>query len=108
MFYLVIRYDKPDADQFRAELKQPHRSFLTSLGKKLLTGGAIFDDGGNIVGGSITFEAENIAEARRIAQSDPYAKHPDIGATTTVMPFRIRWKDGKFHDGEGFTSDTSK
>lgn len=105
MFYLVIRHDKPSSDQLRNDLKQSHRKFLASLGKRLLSGGAIFDDDGNIIGGSITFEAESIAEARKIANSDPYAQHPEIGATTTVVPFRVRWKDGEFYDGNGFSTD---
>jgi uncharacterized protein YciI len=103
MFYLVIRHDKPDAETLRDELKIPHRKFLSSLGKSLLTGGAIFDDNGKVIGGSITFEAPTLAEAHRIAQLDPYAQHPEIGFKTTIIPFRVRWKDGEFHDGDGFS-----
>lgn len=104
MFFLVIRYDHPDAEQLRVEHKQSHRAFLSSLGKTLMTGGAIFDDSGAVIGGTITFEAQNLAEARKIAHSDPYAQHPGIGSSTTVIPFRARWKDGIFYDGDGFST----
>ena len=103
MFYLAIRYDMSGAEQLRVDLKQAHRNFLASLGKGLLTGGAIFDDDGKIIGGSITFEAENMTHARAIVESDPYAQHPEICKSTIVFPFRVRWHNGVFYDGDGFS-----
>ena len=68
MFFLVIRHDHPEAERLRADLKQPHRAFLASLGKKLLSGGAIFNDRGDVIGGSITFGslAESVGSISRI------------------------------------------
>ena len=105
MFFLVIRYDYSDAEQFRVVLKQEHRKFLRSLGKRLVTGGAIFDEFGAVTGGTMTFEAKDIDMARAIAQSDPYAQHPKIVFKTVIIPFRCRWKDGVFYDDEGYSTN---
>ncbi len=103
MIYIVIRNDKPGADPFRQEVKPAHRAFLTALGVRLLSAGAIFDEANNVVGGSIMFEADDLKQAEEIAYQDPYATHPSIAATNTILPFRMRWKDGKFYGEDGFS-----
>jgi uncharacterized protein YciI len=102
MFYIAIRYDKPGANVFRELLKEEHRAFLRSLGPKLLTAGAIFDEVGEVIGGSITFEADSIEAASRIASSDPYSQHSEIELNRLLFPFRVRWKDGIYYSGEGY------
>lgn len=104
MLFLVIRHDHPNAQSLRDALKQNHRAFLSSLGKRLITGGAIFNNNGAVIGGSITFEAQDLEEAHKIANSDPYSQHPDFCLNSKVYPFRARWKDGVFYDGNGYST----
>jgi glutathione S-transferase len=103
LIYIIIRHDRPGVDHLRDKLKSQHRAFLSSFGKALLTAGAIFDLDGRVIGGSITFEAADIDEARALSEKDPYA-HSDIAVSTQIIPFRARWRDGIFYDGAGYSS----
>lgn len=53
----------------------------------VLLGGALLDDDGGMVGSVIVFEAEDEAEARRLVDSDVYARE-GVWVSYELHPFR--------------------
>lgn len=102
MPYLITAYDHPNKEAERENVRQAHRDYLASFGKRLLASGALLDEAGvNIVGGASLFDTEDRDEALRFESEDPYAK-AGIRADVRVVKWRLRWWVGAF-DANGHT-----
>jgi len=96
MPYLIAAYDHPDKQSEREAVRQAHRDYLVSFGKRLLASGALLDEAGEeIVGGASLFDTEDWEEAVRFEAEDPYAK-ADIRAEVKITKWRLRWWVGEF------------
>ncbi len=96
MPYLITAYDHPNMEAEREEVRQAHRNYLASFGKRLLASGALLDASGTaIIGGASLFDTDDREEALRFEAEDPYAK-AGIRAEVTVTPWRLRWWVGTF------------
>ena len=85
MLFVIIGRDGPDAKKLRPEIRPDH---LAHLG--------VYDDQGRIrlagpltdgSGSLIVLEAPSLAEARAIADADPYAR-AGVFASVEVHPFK--------------------
>ena len=96
MPFLITAIDHPNKDAEREEVRQAHRDYLASFGKRLLASGALLDESGeNIIGGASLFDTDDREEALRFESEDPYAK-AGIRADVQVVPWRLRWWVGAF------------
>ncbi|MEQ3710986.1 YciI family protein [Tateyamaria sp.] len=97
MPFLITAYDHPDKEVEREGVRQAHREYLASFGKRLLASGALLDEAGeNIIGGSSLFDTDDRDEALRFESEDPYAK-AGIRADVNVVQWRLRWWVGEFN-----------
>jgi len=97
MPYLIIAYDHPDKHTERENIRQAHRDYLSSFGKRLIASGALLDETGeNIIGGVSLFDTEKKESAIRFEAEDPYAK-ADIRAEVKIIKWRLRWWFGEFN-----------
>lgn len=102
MPYLITAYDHPDMATEREEVRQAHREYLASFGKRLLASGALLDETGEkIVGGTSLLDTDDQLEAQRFESEDPYAK-AGIRADVKIVQWRLRWWVGEF-DSNGHT-----
>ncbi len=75
MLYAIICTDKPDGLPLRKETRPRHVDYLQGLGDTLKLAGPFLDDGAETPNGSLLIvDANSPAEARDIADGDPYAK----------------------------------
>ena len=75
MFYAIICTDKPGGLPLRLETRPAHREHLDALGAKLKLGGPFTNEDASEMNGSLlVVETDTLAEARAIADADPYAK----------------------------------
>jgi len=96
MPFLITAYDHPEKETERENVRQAHREYLASFGKRLLASGALLDEAGeNIVGGASLFDTDDRDEALRFEAEDPYAK-AGIRADVKVVQWRLRWWVGEF------------
>jgi len=94
--FLITAYDHPNKQAEREEVRQVHRDYLASFGKRLLASGALLDETGeNIVGGASLFDTDDRDEALRFESEDPYAK-AGIRADVNIVQWRLRWWVGTF------------
>lgn len=96
MPHLIIAYDHDDKDAERESVRQAHRDYLASFGKKLLSSGALLDEDGRIVGGASLIDTDDRDEAVRFEGDDPYAK-AGIRKTVQIVQRRLRWWIGNFN-----------
>lgn len=73
MPYAVHYLDKTDPGDIRQQHRDAHIAYRKGLGDKLLLAGPLLSEDGKAVGSLVLLEAGNLAEAKAIAQSDPYA-----------------------------------
>lgn len=100
MPFLITAYDYPNKETELEDVRQAHRDYLASFGKRLLGSGALLDETGKkIVGGASLFDTDDRGEALRFESEDPYAK-AGIRADVTIVPWRLRWWVGEF-DADG-------
>lgn len=96
MPYLITAYDHPNMDDAREKVRQAHREYLASFGKRLLASGALLDEAGEaIIGGASLLDTDDRDEALRFEAEDPYAK-AGIRADVNVTQWRLRWWVGEF------------
>lgn len=75
MLYAVICTDKPGALEMRKATRREHLEHLKALGDRLkLAGPFLTEDGREPSGSLLVIEGESLAEARAIADADPYTK----------------------------------
>ena len=73
MPYAVHYLDKTDAGDIRQQHREAHIAYRKGLGGNLLLAGPLLSEDGKPVGSLVMLEAGSLEEAKRIAQSDPYA-----------------------------------
>jgi uncharacterized protein YciI len=75
MAHFLVEY----ADSGNAEAREAHRAahigYRKGLGARLALAGPLLGDDGKPSGSVVIIEAENRAEAERVALSDPYIGH---------------------------------
>lgn len=74
MLFALICTDKPNSLDLRLSTRPVHVDYLNSLGSKLRSAGPFTDDAGQPNGSLVIIEAADRAEAKAIADADPYAK----------------------------------
>ena len=75
MLFAIFANDKdPGGLPIREATQEAHLEFVRGLGDKIKLAGPLMDDEGRYPNGTIlVIEAENLDEAKSIAQNDPYA-----------------------------------
>lgn len=73
MLFALICTDKSNSVDLRMKVRPDHVVFLNALGAAMKTAGPFTDEQGSPTGSLVIIEAENLAAARTIAASDPYA-----------------------------------
>ena len=91
--YLYIGRDGAHGAERRPDARPKHLAHLEPLDDagRIRFAGPLLDDDEKPCGSLIVFEAENLAEARRIAESDPYLTEGvfdavEVFATKGVFP----------------------
>jgi len=76
MLFALLCQDKPGHLQVRLDTRPDHVAFLDDLNAKgaLKFAGPFLGDDGKPTGSLVVIEAENRAQARAVADADPYAK----------------------------------
>jgi uncharacterized protein YciI len=75
MLYALICTDKPSGLAIRKANRPDHLAYLESLGDTLVFAGPFTEEDGQTMNGSlIVVEVESLADARAIADGDPFAK----------------------------------
>jgi hypothetical protein len=73
MLFVARFTDKPDIAEKRAELLESHFDWLAANDAKVLLAGSLRTDvGGDSVGGLWIIEADSLAEAEQVYQTDPF------------------------------------
>ena len=91
--YCYLGQDGPDSLAKRPDARPAHLAHLEPLAQagRVRFAGPLLDDQGNPCGSLIVLEAEDYAEASRIAQADPYLERGvfervDVYETKQVFP----------------------
>ncbi len=91
MLYVVIAKDGTDADApaRRAGAREAHLQVASQLHEdgRLVTGGALLDDSGNMIGSMLLLDVDNEEEARRLLEDDVYSRS-GVWQEIQVWPFR--------------------
>lgn len=74
MLYAIICHDKPDHIDTRMQTRPAHLAYLQSLESRLKFAGPFMDDDDKPNGSLIVIEAKDHAQAKTIADQDPYAQ----------------------------------
>jgi len=76
MIYTIICKDKPGSAQVRLDTRPTHLDYLNGLNAegRLHFAGPFLGPDGKPTGSLVAVEAADEAEARRLADNDPYAK----------------------------------
>lgn len=76
MIFTLICKDRPGHVEVRLANRPAHVDYLMALDKagKLRFGGPFLNEDGKPIGSMVAVEAEDRAEAEKIAAGDPYAK----------------------------------
>ena len=88
MQFAVHYLDRSDPGDIRQRLRDAHIAYRKGLGRQLLLAGPLLSESGSPVGSLVLLEAENSAEARKLAHSDPYAL-AGLFETVAVHNYRI-------------------
>ena len=73
MLYAVHYLDGANAGDIRQQHREAHIAYRKGLGNTLLLAGPLSSEDGKAVGSLVLLEAGSLAEAKTMAQSDPYA-----------------------------------
>ncbi len=93
LFSFYCTDDPKDGFEKRKSVRREHLEYLKQLGDKMvLAGPYLSEDGSKPIGSLIIIEAEDEAEARAIADSDPYNK---AGVFSNVDIRRWNWLFGR-------------
>lgn len=83
--------DGPRGLERRPSVRERHLAHLRALGDRVRFGGPLMDDAGQPCGSLVIFEADDLAAARRVAESDPYRvegvfDRVEVHETRAVLP----------------------
>ena len=87
MLFALICTDKPQSLDLRMSVRPDHLKHLDSLGAALKAAGPFTDDEGKPSGSLVIIEAADRAQARAIAEADPYAK-AGLFASVEIRPWK--------------------
>lgn len=85
--FILFCRDKADSLALRMETRPAHLEYFQKFGNKLNLAGPMLDDAGNPAGSMLIVEAADAAEAKAIADADPYNK-AGLFADVSVIPFK--------------------
>ncbi|WP_373503097.1 YciI-like protein [Aestuariivirga sp.] len=74
MLFALICTDKPNSLDLRMSTRPEHLKHLESLGTALKAAGPFTTDEGSPIGSLVIIEAADRAQAKAMADADPYAK----------------------------------
>jgi uncharacterized protein YciI len=95
MAHFIVEYaDLPDVEQARASNRAAHIAYRVGLGERMLMAGPLLDDAASPVGSLVLIAANDLAEAKSIAASDPFVRS-SVFRLISVRPYRIAALLGK-------------
>ena len=93
MLFIIICIDKPGSKELRVATRPAHVAFLDTIEHTMVLAGPMLNDRDDSIGSVLILEAPSLAEARRIAAADPYAK-AGLFESVRVEKYRISIKHG--------------
>lgn len=89
MLFVIIGWDKPGAQDLRAQTRDAHLAYLKDAGDRLKLAGPLRqDDSLDAPAGTlIVVEAASLSAARLMAENDPY-RLAGVFQTVEVKPFK--------------------
>ena len=87
MLFALIGTYKPASLDLRMAVRPDHLKHLESLGPALKAAGPFTDDDGKPSGSLVIIEAADRAQAKAIAEADPYAK-AGLFASVEIRPWK--------------------
>jgi uncharacterized protein len=91
--FVYIGHDRPDASELRQRQRPDHLEKIAALDAagRIRFAGPLRDEHGDPRGSLIIFEADDLAAAQAVAQSDPYVQagvfeRIEVWETLTVFP----------------------
>ncbi len=96
MPYIIYALDHANSHELREDNREAHRIHLASVGKKLLSSGALLGkDNKTIIGGLSILDTDDLQEAQQFSREDPY-NQMGIRRETQILKWRNRWDKGQF------------
>jgi|TARA_B110000971_G_scaffold181986_1_gene188940 uncharacterized protein YciI len=86
MLYVLICQDKPNSSALRQSVRPKHLEYLGNHEVRF-AGPMLSDDQSEMIGSIVFIVAESLADAKAIADSDPYYL-AGLFETVTVRPFK--------------------
>ena len=86
MLYVMICQDKPNSSVLRQSVRPKHLEYLGSQEVRF-AGPMLSDDQSEMIGSIVFIVAESLADAKAIADNDPY-NLAGLFETVTVLPFK--------------------
>mgnify|MGYP002635470860 FL=1 len=86
MLYVMICQDKPNSSELRQSVRPKHLEYLGSQEVRF-AGPMLSDDQSEMIGSIVFIVAESLADAKSIADNDPY-NLAGLFETVTVRPFK--------------------
>ena len=86
MLYVMICQDKPNSSVLRQSVRPKHLEYLGSQEVRF-AGPMLSDDQSEMIGSIVFIVAESLADAKAIADNDPY-NLAGLFKTVTVRPFK--------------------
>lgn len=87
MLFALLCTDKPQSLDLRMEVRAAHVKYLESLGASLKAAGPFTSDEGQPTGSLVIIEAADRAEAKAMADADPYAR-AGLFASVDIRPWK--------------------
>ncbi|MBC2778907.1 YciI family protein [Parasphingopyxis marina] len=88
MSHYLVEYAELGNAEAREALRPDHIGYRKGLGGGMALAGPLLDDAGSPVGSVVILEAEDRAEAERIASADPYVA-AEVLELVSVRAYRI-------------------
>jgi len=86
--FALICHDKPNSLELRMKTREAHLAYARDARAKILLGGPLLSDNGQIMRGSlILIEAPDLAAAKQFAANDPYGK-AGLFESVEIRPWR--------------------
>ena len=88
MQFVILCQDKPDSLDLRQRVRPEHLDYLHAQGDALMAAGPFLDGDERPIGSMLIVDVASEAEAKALADGDPYAK-AGLFAATEIR--RWRW-----------------
>jgi len=80
MQFVIYAKDKPDNLAHRMEVRSTHLEYWGENGKSVVLAGPLLDTNEKPCGSTLILEADTLADARALAEGDPYWKEGVFGS----------------------------